>query len=147
MYGSTRIDFLPIHCMFLHFSRQITTLIYCYLCTNTTIKSTTVHQRAGRRQLGAHRNSLYFMHTYRKRSLLLYTRIMRSQSRDNGNGYSNMQQSASPLRGCGIDVLWYQQIKLIQVVSTSEFHEYWWNDVDFFFHPLHLVQGLRSLKH
>ena len=32
-----------------------------------------------------------------------------------------------------IDVLWCQPIKLIQVVSTSEFHEYWWNDVDFIF--------------
>ena len=29
-----------------------------------------------------------------------------------------------------LDVLWGQPIKLIQVVSTSEFHEYWWNDVD-----------------
>ena len=47
-----------------------------------------------------------------------------------------------------IDVLWCQPIKLIQVVSTSEFHEYWWNDVDFIFLcPLHLVQGLRSLQH
>ena len=44
-----------------------------------------------------------------------------------------------------LDVLWCQPIKLI---STSEFHEYWWNDIDFiFFCPLHLVQGLRSLKH
>ena len=32
-----------------------------------------------------------------------------------------------------IDVLWCQPIKLIHVVSTSEFHEYWWNDVDFIF--------------
>ena len=32
-----------------------------------------------------------------------------------------------------IDVLWCQPIKLIQVVSTSEFHEYWWKDVDFIF--------------
>ena len=30
-----------------------------------------------------------------------------------------------------LDVLWGQPIKLIQVVSTSEFHEYWWNDLDF----------------
>jgi hypothetical protein len=45
-----------------------------------------------------------------------------------------------------LDVLWCQPIKLIQVVSTSEFHEYGWNGVDFFL-PLHLVQGLRSLKH
>ena len=29
-----------------------------------------------------------------------------------------------------VDVLWGQRIKLIQVVSTSEFHEYWWNDLD-----------------
>ena len=35
-----------------------------------------------------------------------------------------------------IDFLWGQPIKLIQVVSTSEFHEYRWNDVDFnFFVP------------
>ena len=32
-----------------------------------------------------------------------------------------------------IDVLWCQPIKLIQVVSTSEFHEYWWKDIDFIF--------------
>ena len=32
-----------------------------------------------------------------------------------------------------VDVLWCQPIKLIQVVSTLEFHEYWWNDVDFIF--------------
>ena len=32
-----------------------------------------------------------------------------------------------------LDVLWCQPIKLIQVVSTSELHEYWWNDVDFIF--------------
>ena len=30
-------------------------------------------------------------------------------------------------------VLWCQRIKLIQVVSTSEFHEYWWKDIDFIF--------------
>ena len=45
-----------------------------------------------------------------------------------------------------LDVLWCQPIKLIQVVSTSEFHEYWWNGF-YFFHPLHFLQGLRSLKH
>ena len=28
-----------------------------------------------------------------------------------------------------LDVLCRQQIKLFQVVSTSEFHEYWWNDL------------------
>ena len=44
-----------------------------------------------------------------------------------------------------LDVLWCQPIKLIQVVSTSEFHEYWWKDVDFiFFRPPRLLQGLRS---
>ena len=32
-----------------------------------------------------------------------------------------------------LDVLWCQPFKLIQVVSTSEFHEYWWNDIDFIF--------------
>ena len=32
-----------------------------------------------------------------------------------------------------VDVLWCQPIKLIKVVSTSEFHEYWWNNVDFNF--------------
>ena len=32
-----------------------------------------------------------------------------------------------------VDVLWCQPIMLIQVVSTSEFHEYWWKDVDFIF--------------
>ena len=29
------------------------------------------------------------------------------------------------LSGWALDVLWCQPIKLIQVVSTSEFHEYW----------------------
>ena len=43
-----------------------------------------------------------------------------------------------------LDVLWCQPIKLIQVVSTSEYHEYWWNKIDFIFCPLHLLQGLRS---
>ena len=47
-----------------------------------------------------------------------------------------------------LDVLWCKPIKLIHIVFTSEFHEYWWNDIDFiFFCPLHLVQGLRSLEH
>ena len=32
-----------------------------------------------------------------------------------------------------VDVLWGQLIKLIQVFSTSEFHEYLLNDVDFIF--------------
>ena len=44
-----------------------------------------------------------------------------------------------------IEVLWGQPIKLIQVVSTSEFHEYWWKDLGFIFllsPPL--VIGLRS---
>ena len=44
-----------------------------------------------------------------------------------------------------LDVLWCQPFKLIQVVSTSEFDEYWWNDADsIFFCPLHLLQGLRN---
>ena len=44
-----------------------------------------------------------------------------------------------------LDVLWGQPIKLIQVVSTSEFYEYWWNDVVFIFIcPLGFLQGLRS---
>ena len=30
-----------------------------------------------------------------------------------------------------LDILWVQPIKLIQVVSTSEIHEYWWNNIDF----------------
>ena len=30
-----------------------------------------------------------------------------------------------------IDVIWCQPFKLIHVVSTSEFDEYLWNDVDF----------------
>ena len=29
-----------------------------------------------------------------------------------------------------LDILCRQQIKLFQVVSTSEFHEYWWNDIE-----------------
>ena len=33
----------------------------------------------------------------------------------------------------GVDVLCRQQIELFQVVSTSEFLEYWWNDLDFIF--------------
>ena len=41
-------------------------------------------------------------------------------------------------------VLWCQPIKLIQVVSTSEFHEYCGKTLILFFCPLHLVQGLRS---
>ena len=32
-----------------------------------------------------------------------------------------------------VDVLWCQPIKLIQNVSTAEFHEYWWNDIDLIF--------------
>ena len=32
-----------------------------------------------------------------------------------------------------VDVLWGQPIKLIQVVFTSEFHEYWWNNIVFIF--------------
>ena len=41
-----------------------------------------------------------------------------------------------------LDVLWGQPIKLIQVVSASEFHEYWWNNFGFiFFCPLHLLHS------
>ena len=32
--------------------------------------------------------------------------------------------------GYQVDVLCRQQIKLFQVVSTSEFHEYRWNDLE-----------------
>ena len=32
-----------------------------------------------------------------------------------------------------LDVLCRQQIKLFQVVSTSEFHEYWWNNHEIIF--------------
>ena len=32
-----------------------------------------------------------------------------------------------------LDVLWGKPIKLIQVVATSEFHEYWWNDLEIIF--------------
>ena len=35
-----------------------------------------------------------------------------------------------------VDVLCLQPIKLFQVVSTSEFHEYWWNNVAFIFFVL-----------
>ena len=40
-----------------------------------------------------------------------------------------------------LDVLWGQPIKLIQVVSTSEFLEYWWNGLDFIFLSPQLVAG------
>ena len=44
-----------------------------------------------------------------------------------------------------LDVLWGQPIKLIEVVSTLELHEYWWdNIVLIFFCPLRFLQGLRS---
>ena len=46
-----------------------------------------------------------------------------------------------------IDVLWGQPIRLIQVVSASEFHEYLWNKIVFIFCPFGFLQGLRSLKH
>ena len=32
-----------------------------------------------------------------------------------------------------LDVLWCQPTKLIHIAFTSEFHEYWWKDVDLFF--------------
>ena len=46
-------------------------------------------------------------------------------------GQSN--KKSVQIRGYLLDVLWWQPIKLIHVVSTSEFHEYWWNDIDFIF--------------
>ena len=42
-----------------------------------------------------------------------------------------------------VDILWGQRIKLIQVVSTSEFHEYLWNEFGFFLSP-RLVAGPRK---
>ena len=52
------------------------------------------------------------------------------------------------LSGLVVDVLWGQPIKLIQVVSTSEFDEYQLNNVVFiFFCPLGFLQDLRSFKH
>ena len=42
-----------------------------------------------------------------------------------------------------LDVLWGQPIKLIQVISTSEFHEYWWNDLEIIF----LVPAAQKLEH
>ena len=32
-----------------------------------------------------------------------------------------------------LDILWGQRIKLIQVVSSSEFHKYWWNNLETIF--------------
>ena len=40
-----------------------------------------------------------------------------------------------------LDVFWGQPIKLIQVVSTSEFHEYGRNDFGFIFLSPPLVAG------
>ena len=45
-----------------------------------------------------------------------------------------------------LDVLCCQQIKLFQVVSTSEFHEYWWKDLDFFFVPLTCCRASEASK-
>ena len=63
----------------------------------------------------------------------------------------NLKQSwAHAERLCTVgllDVLCCQPIKLFQVVSTSEYHEYQWNNVVFiFFCPLGFLEGLRSLK-
>jgi hypothetical protein len=41
-----------------------------------------------------------------------------------------------------LDVLWGQPIKLIQAISTSQFHDYWRYNVAFFC-PLHFVKGLK----
>ena len=46
-----------------------------------------------------------------------------------------------------LDVLCCQQIKLFQVVSTSEFHEYWWNDLENIFWFLRLSAGPQKLEH
>ena len=42
-----------------------------------------------------------------------------------------------------VDVLWGQPIKLIQIVSTLEFHEFWWNDLEVMF----LVPAAQKLEH
>ena len=39
-----------------------------------------------------------------------------------------------------VDVVWGQQIKLIQVVPTSEFNEYWWNDIDWKWKYVHATK-------
>ena len=44
-----------------------------------------------------------------------------------------------------VDNFWGQLIKLIQFVSTSYIHEYWWNNIDLFiFVSWDLVQGLST---
>ena len=42
------------------------------------------------------------------------------------------QMSSVVLQGAGVDVLWGQPIKLIQVASNSELCENQWNDLLFF---------------
>ena len=46
-----------------------------------------------------------------------------------------------------LDVLWGQPIKLIQVVSSSEFYEYWWNDVVGFFLSPQFSSGPQKQEH
>ena len=48
---------------------------------------------------------------------------------------------------CLLDVLCRQQIKLFQVDSTSELHEYWWNDLENNFLVLWLSAGPQKLEH
>ena len=57
------------------------------------------------------------MHTYRKSSLLLYTRIMRSQSRDNGNGCSNMQSELPNKRVCSYNLFEKKKSIIISIVN------------------------------
>ena len=46
-----------------------------------------------------------------------------------------------------VDVLWGQRIKLIQVASHSELHEYQWNDLLFFEIVPSPALGPRKYKH
>ena len=46
-----------------------------------------------------------------------------------------------------LDVLCRQQIKLFQVVSTPEFHEYWWNDLENIFFVPTAFWGPQKLEH
>ena len=46
---------------------------------------------------------------------------------------ADLNKNHIPLAIYALDILCRQQIKLFQVISTSEFYEYWWNDLDFIF--------------
>ena len=48
-------------------------------------------------------------------------------------GHSKSKCTSAVVTRYAVDVLWGQPIKLIQVVSTSEFHKYGWNDLDLIF--------------